>query len=323
MNQTISKKILLIAVVIGLLSLLFFIWKRPGTVNQAPSDPITYTNKVLEANDSNEPKKFSFAVIGDTQGFSASSSSDSFRSAVKNIVNQNVTVVISVGDLVSSCDGDSKCTKKYDDWKSVAQPILNKTFEVQGNHDRTGRDKADKAWQDEFDLPKNGPDGYSELTYSFNIGNSHFVVLDSEKPQEHVVGQDQRDWLDNDLANNKKPNIFVFYHEPAYPVSSKIGSSLDAKSPDRDALWTIFKKYKVTAIFSGHEHINSRKIIDGVLQFVIGNTNAFDHDLPKPGMADYSYQGHHYAIVSVDNQNVTVNIYKTDGTLLNSFAIPR
>jgi len=297
-----------------------------ANVNSAGFEKTSYAgnNNQNSANSNdNSAKPFSFAIIGDSQGFKADDSTDSLKTAVANITQANPDLVMTEGDLISSCDGSDKCAQKYDSWKKVVQPILNKTMEMQGNHDRVGKDAADKIWQNEFDLPTNGPSGYSELVYSFDYSNSHFVVLDSEKPSEHIIGQDQRDWLEKDLAATQKDNIFVFFHEPAYPVSSKIDESLDAKPADRDALWTILKNHRVTAVFSGHEHIMSRKAVDGIYQFVIGNTDAFDHDLPKSGMADYSYKGHHYAIVSVNGKQVTVNGYKTDGTQLNSFVIPQ
>jgi 3',5'-cyclic AMP phosphodiesterase CpdA len=111
----------------------------------------------------------------------------------------------------------------------------------------------------------------------------------------------------------------VFFHEPAYPVSSKIGESLDVNNKDRNNLWNILVRHQVTAVFSGHEHIFSRKNINGVYQFVVGNTQAFNHDAPKPGMAEYSYVGEHFAIVSVDGEKINVKLYSTGGKPINSF----
>jgi len=266
---------------------------------------------------------FSFAVIGDSQGFDANDPKGSLRKAVENVQKANPNLVVVVGDLISSCDGSNSCKSKYDDWKRVMQPIFDKTAEVAGNHDRTGKNAADRIWREEFSLPANGPAGYSELVYSFDLKDSHFVILDSEKSKEHLIDKVQRDWLERDLATNKKENIFVFYHEPAYPASSKIDESLDVEKDDRDALWSIFRKYKVTAVFSGHEHIMSRRSVDGIYQFVVGNTDTFNHDLPGPGMAEYSYRGHHYALVIVKGKEVTVNVYAINGNLLNSFTLPR
>ena len=297
-----------------------------NTNTNTANNNIKYTKTAIQNNNNQAAQPttaFTFAVIGDSQQFDASNPNGDFQKAVNNISKANVDSVVIVGDLVSSCKGDNECTAKYDSWKKIMQPLLAKTKMAQGNHDRSGGDKADSIWQKEFELPTNGPSGYSELTYSYDVGNSHFVILDSEKPQENIVNQTQRDWLEQDLSSTSKENIFVFYHEPAYPVSSKIGESLDAKKTDRDALWQIFKKHNVTAVFNGHEHIISRKSIDGIYQFVFGNTDTFDHDSPKPGIAEYAYRGHAYGIVSVKDKEVTVKVYTTDGALLDTFTIPR
>lgn len=282
----------------------------------------TNTNVNTVVSDNSLSNSFSFAVIGDSQGFEKDNPKGSLQKAINNISSANVDLAFTVGDLISSCD-DSDCPTKFEDWKKVVSPIYAKTKEVQGNHDRSERESSDKIWQDAFDLPTNGPDGYAELVYSFDFQNSHFVVLSSAKPEEHLINKIQRNWLEKDLTANTKENTFVFFHEPAYPVSSKINESLDVNKNDRDALWTLFKSHNVTAVFSGHEHIMSRRNIDGMYQFVVGNTESFDHDAPKPGVAEYAYRGHHYAIVSVKGTGVTVNVYKVDGSLLNSFAIPK
>lgn len=315
MNKT-AKTVLFLILIAVLGYGGFAVWKN-HQVKDSHASP--EPNVRLASN--NDQTAFSFAVLGDTQGFDPNNKKGALQVAVSNIAKANPNIVMTVGDLISSCDGGNACISKYNSWKQIMQPVLDKTMEVQGNHDRTGKDAADKVWQDEFSLPTNGPAGYSELVYSFDFGNSHFVVLDSEKPQEHFISKDQQNWLEQDLSANKKSNVFVFFHEPAYPVSSKTDESLDAHKAERDALWSIFKKHNVTAVFSGHEHIMSRKNIDGIYQFVVGNANAFNHDLPKQGVAEYAYQGHHYAMVMVNGNSVTVNVYKVDGALLNSFTI--
>lgn len=271
---------------------------------------------------------FSFAIIGDTQRFNLDIDGN-FQKAIVSIKKINPDLAFSVGDLVSSCDGGSSCEKKYEDWKNIMSPILSKTYEVMGNHDRTGGDKADAVWQKEFNLPTNGPSGFSELTYSFDSGNSHFVVLNSEKPKGNVINDVQRNWLEHDLAVNTKENTFVFFHEPAFPVSSKIDESLDNKPEDRDALWQIFDKYDITAVFNGHEHIVSRRKINPsvmpgvrniIYQFVFGNTNSFDHDLPAAGIAEYANRGQgRFGIVKVKGKEITVEVHAPDGSILDSF----
>lgn len=268
----------------------------------------------------NEEASFSFAVLGDTQYFQPVANGG-FASAVRQIESKNPELVFSAGDLVSSCDKD--CESKLGQWKSQLRSLAAKTYPAMGNHDRTGEKKSDEAWKKVFNLPANGPASFIETAYFFDLQNSHFVVLNSENPEEHIINGEQRSWLETDLSKNKKENVFVFFHEPAYPVSSKIGESLDVNPSERDALWNILKKHNVTAVFSGHEHIHSRRNIGGIYQFVIGNTDSFDHEAPKKGVAEYYYVGKHFAMVNVKGKEITVEIYSIKGSVLNSFTFSK
>ena len=196
--------------------------------------------------------------------------------------------------------------------------MLAKTYEVMGNHDRTGHSAADAVWQKEFNLPTNGPDGYSELVYSFDYANSHFVVLNSEKPDQGIVNDVQRAWLEKDLAANKKENVFVFFHEPAFQVSQNVNDALDAHPSERDALWNILKKYNVKYVFNGHAHLFSEKKIGNIYQIVEGDTDSTDDDFPLAGYADFAYKGKAYTIMQVDGTKVKLNLFSVDGNLIKS-----
>lgn len=262
-----------------------------------------------------EPKKFKFAVLGDTQNFKSKDEDGDFQLAVDLIKKEkNVDFIVTVGDMLSSCDGGSECKEKIKKWKKVlGKDLLEKTFITIGNHDRSGDGKADRRWQKDFEMPKNGPEGFEELVYSFDFGNSHFIVLNSQKPKDHVINESQRRWLVDDLVKNQRPNVFVFVHEPAFPISGNKDDSLDAKPEERDALWEILARHKVTAVFSGHEHLHSRRIIDGVHQFIVGNTDANGHKEPskkkqKKYGVDYVFDDNSFVFVNVDDQKITVEV---------------
>lgn len=266
--------------------------------------------------------KFSFAILGDTQYFKPGTNGG-FQRAAKNIKKLNPELIFAVGDLISSCDGKSECDGKLDEWKKILGDFVPRTYVMMGNHDRVGEEKADEAYRRHFNLPTNGPSGFSELTYSFDHENSHFVVLSSDKPEENLINEEQRNWLEQDLSRNKLENIFVFFHEPAYPTNSKIGESLDANPKDRDALWEILTRHKVKAVFSGHEQIQSRRSINGVYQFVFGNTDSSNHEAPKPGTTEYYYIGQAFGLVEINGDSITVKTYSVDGKLLNSFNLKK
>lgn len=285
----------------------------------------------LEVQEASEPEaenrqeesvKFSFAVLGDTQYFKPGIYGD-YQKAASSIKKINPDLVFSLGDLVSSCDKEKECEEKINSWKNVLGNLSSKTYVMMGNHDRTGKEKSDNAWRKAFNFPNNGPDGFSELTYSFDFQNSHFVILSSDKPEENKINSVQRTWLEQDLQKNTKENTFVFFHEPAYPVNSKIGESLDKNSDDRDALWSIFIKYRVTAVFSGHEHIQARSKVEGIYQFIFGNTDSFDHETPKVGTAEYFHIGKGFGMVEINGKEITVKTCGVEGNILDTFALQK
>ena len=286
---------------------------------EASTPPSPFTNNVPGSSVSGDGASFSFAIFGDTKEFSANDPTGNLEKAVAQIKGMDLKAVFVMGDLIKSCDGGSDCEKKFSDWKSVMAPVFSKTYEVVGNHDRTGGDKADAVWQKAFSLPQNGPDGYKDMVYSFDIGNSHFAVLDSEKPHTTIINSVQRDWLDKDLTASKKEHKFVLYHEPAFQVAQAAEDGLDAHPTERDALWNIIKKDKVDAVFNGHAHIYARKKIDNVEQIVVGDTDSTNDDTVQPGLSDFGYKGKSYAIVTVTGKNINFKLFTVDGKQMDSF----
>lgn len=292
-----------------------------SSLNNPPQENLTPVSGGATGNTAPEASAtaFSFAVIGDTKVFSADKPNGNLQKAVSSVSKDNVNFSFVMGDLIHSCDGGSKCEASFAEWKNVMKPILDKTYEVMGNHDRTGGSSADAVWQKEFNLPTNGPSGFSELTYSFDYSNSHFVVLDTEKPKGQIIDSTQRDWLEKDLTANKKENVFVFYHEPAFQTAQNKDDSLDANPKERDALWAILVKHNVTAVFNGHEHIFSRKKVGSIYQFVVGDTDSTDDDFPQKNLIDYGYKGKSFVAVSIDGKKINMKLYTVDGNLINSF----
>lgn len=260
---------------------------------------------------------FSFAVLGDTQKFQGEKSGlgRSIRSLQKY---HGVDFLVSMGDM---CSG-KKCEKKLRRWKKIVDRLNVPVYPVMGNHDLVSLD----FWNSLFNPPANGPSDFLGICYSFDFENSHFVVLSSSYPAWHVIGASQRTWLEEDLSTTEKENVFVFFHAPAFPVDGKIKNSLDSYAGERDSFWQILDNHNVTATFSGHEHLFSRKIIDSsvfpgaqnrIYQIVEGNTDAYSHSNPVVGVDYYSRQKS-YLVVDVDGTEIALNLYKTGGRLLDS-----
>jgi len=298
---------------------------------EAPPSNVANPAPSPQADAGASANNFTFAILGDSRHF-GNSPSGGMQLAVGLIEKQNVSFTISEGDVIDGCDGGNKCLGKYTNWKNILGPLMAKTYAVNGNHDcTTTEDEA--VWRKVFNFPTNGPANHSKLTYFWNVGNSHFVVLDTENPSAHKVDPEQLQWLDQDLTASKAENNFVFYHEPAFPSSIEVKDALDAKSDERDALWKILDKHNVTAVFNGHEHFYARWKIDSsvfpgaknqIEQFVVGDTDVNDPDTPKAGQYDFAYAtGKSFAIVNVNGKNITLKEYAVDGKLVDTFSFSK
>lgn len=115
----------------------------------------------------------------------------------------------------------------------------------------------------------NGPTGCVETTYAWDYGNSHCIMLNEYWNGGTAAGSDVASdgdivsqlyaWLAADLAATTKPIIFVFGHEPAYPLYRHIGDSLDAHVANRDAFWNLLESdTRVKAYICGHTHYYSK-----------------------------------------------------------------
>ena len=118
---------------------------------------------------------------------------------------QPAFVMIS-GDLVN--DGDDQ--EEWDAFFAAGGEILErlKLYPAMGNHDNT------ELFKTIFDLPENGPEGKERAFYSFDYGDAHFTVMDS-----NIMGaanQEDIQWLKKDLSETDKKYKIVMFHHPAY-----------------------------------------------------------------------------------------------------------
>jgi len=138
---------------------------------------------------------------------------------------------------------------------------------------------------DVINAPSLASDGLAtdqkQLSYSFDVGASHFVVINTDP-----VGNDSHaptNWLEADLSaavGRGTKRIFVFGHKPAFyymysgATPTDATSSLDgdpANVPAAQAFWNVIAKYKAT-YFCGHEHIYK---IDKFFSFDGNNNSAY------------------------------------------------
>ncbi|MCC6849768.1 MAG: metallophosphoesterase [Deltaproteobacteria bacterium] len=142
-----------------------------------------------------------------------------------------------------------------------------------GNHDLNNVGASNWASSVEIKmhaLPRNAPAGQEERYFSFDDGNAHFVVLDSNPPG---VNATQTAWLASDLASTTRKWKFVFLHHTPYSCATgfaSIGSDHNVR-----ATWgPIFEQYGVDIVFLGHDHSYERS--QAVDDYVVGGGSGAD-----------------------------------------------
>jgi 3',5'-cyclic AMP phosphodiesterase CpdA len=247
--------------------------------------------------------RFAFIVMGDNR-----SGDDIYRKIVALAVERKPDFVVNTGDVIATPGNKGEWTRFW----AMSRPITVPYFLTVGNHDANPRLwYSENTFKEQVDLPGN------ELYYSFNAGNSLFVVLDSyQDDQERRITGKQLTWLESILLNSDKVHKFVFLHHPLYTDPEKgshAGDCLDEYPKDRDRLEALFVKAKVDAVFAGHEHIYQRKTIDGVAHIITGGGGA-----PLVGSEE---EGgfHHFVKVTVDGGRVIGEVVDVNGKIRDRF----
>ena len=140
------------------------------------------------------------------------------------------------------------------------------TWSTQGNHDYSAR-----AYYPVFSFPTRGESGGipsgTEYYYSFDHGNVHFIVLNSEV-KDNSFRASMVSWLRQDLAANNKDWTVALWHHPPYSKgqhdSDKESTSEGRVVWMRTNIVPILEAAGVDLVLSGHSHSYERsKFLSG------------------------------------------------------------
>jgi len=182
--------------------------------------------------------------------------------------NRGVSLVLCGGDQIHGHTGARQVTlpTAYQNWRTAMAPILNIAYPVRGNHETYGEISTPYYpyyWDTCIakvltQIPQNGPDGEKGMTYSFANQNALFVGVD-----QFVPGNDNRvnqPWLDQQLAANILPHVFVYGHLPAVAVNYDL-SSMAYYPLHRDAFWESLGDGGCRVYLTGHSHLYNRATV--------------------------------------------------------------
>ena len=199
--------------------------------------------------------------------------------------NPRTALYISMGDLVDNGEQDYQ----WRTWLNSIRP-LSATVPLAttlGNHEMYTLDwkmREPYAYLNYFAVPPNGNEIFNRRYYSFDFGDVHYVVLDTQLYESnHEDNHDthhpdlydvQVQWLRQDLAaNTKKWTVVLMHRDPFQYAIDRPGASRDVGFNEEGVLFMpIFDEFNVDLVLSAHLHSYRNR----------GHVRNFDRDASGP-----------------------------------------
>lgn len=220
--------------------------------------------------------------------------------------------VVQTGDMVA----DGHDNSLWPEFFSIEKELLRQTafFPALGNHERNSRNF--------YDMFRN-----EAPYYSFNWGNSHFLVLNSDiaNAEEGITARDQfwavqRQWIEDDLQNRQDADYrFVVAHHPPFTAVAR----RQGDNPHMTALTSLLEKYHVSAGLFGHDHNYQHYLKNGIHYVTTGGGGAplYDVDTPPAGITQKVASIENFVTISVNRTTAHVTATAIDGKTLDEFDI--
>lgn len=201
---------------------------------------------------------------------------------VKHLGDQQMNAWILLGDNAYNDGTDAEFQAKF--FNIYKDDLLKKypLFTSPGNHDYHDADfTADHAqnthqtaYYQNFSMPLYGEAGgipsHNQAFYSFDIGNIHFISLDSYGKEENKyflydVAGPQVQWVKKDLAANKNKGwVVAFWHHPPYSMGSHNSDTESQLVRIRENFISVLEDAGVDLVLCGHSHGYERsKLMQG------------------------------------------------------------
>ncbi|TWF35800.1 purple acid phosphatase-like protein [Chitinophaga polysaccharea] len=255
--------------------------------------------EVLQGNTDNsfvtlpEPGKaglYRIAALGDC-GDNSINQRQVKEQLVKYLGNNHLDAWILLGDNAYPDGTDAEYQTKF--FNVYKDDLLKKypLFPAPGNHDYHDTDLSAKYAQEthqttyyqNFTMPSEGESGgipsHSSSFYSFDIGNIHFLSLDSYGKEDSAyrlydtLGPQVR-WIKEDLAANKnKAWVVAYWHHPPYTMGSHNSDEEDELIHIRQNFIQVLERNGVDLVLNGHSHDYERSRL---IQGHYGMANTFD-----------------------------------------------
>jgi hypothetical protein len=283
----------------------------------------------------NKASSYKFLVFGDSQSVNYGTWRTTLHQAYQ--ANPAAAFFINMGDLV---DAGQDYGEWYG-WFNASQGVLENIpcMPLVGNHEAYapgGRFARPTLFTDQFKLPMNGPEGLKGQVYSFDYGDVHFIMLDTQMGEEERFIPDmlekQKIWLEEDLAATKKKWKLIFVHRALYNNKTTGNSSI------RAAFAPIIDRYHADVVFTAHDHVYARTYplyggraaaspAQGTIYVATGRSGTKTYpDSTAQAWNDFFYnplEEPNYLAVEVQGNLLTVKAFRQSGALIDAWSIEK
>lgn len=227
---------------------------------------------------------FTVAIVGDRTG---GAQEGVFEQVLDEVSFINPDLIITVGDHIEGYLPDSARIESQ--WDYVVELMDRTGIEYHltpGNHD-IWDEQSRRIYVSRFGRPDT----------AFDYLGSLFIIMDVST--DYGVGSlpvERIEWLERTLrGSDRYSNVFVFYHKPFWCEDLSMGRS--------NRFHDLFKRYGVTAVFTGHYHRYFHAEIDSIEYFGVSSSGG---SLPPGGRVKGCFYAYLLAKVTADSLDVRV-----------------
>lgn len=268
------------------------------------SMPVVFT-QLLDALDARGP--FAFAVaLGDNVQLLSESTAPQAVTDLSKAVSRFVK-----GLGFTSTKDDTTLRDRYLGYLEAVGAFARQTpfYALVGNHDKPTCPECLDAFRRYLVLPAQN----DQTFYSFDYGNAHFVMTNTEQENGTVIrrmSDQQWQWLENDLAANKQPITLVFVHNQVMhpPADNPKYSPAEAQK-----LQQLFLRSHVNAVFQADSHFYDFIEQDGIAYITTGGAGSPLYEQPY----NAAWSQHHALVVSVQAKTIIVEAILPNGQILD------
>ena len=255
---------------------------------------------------------------------------------VKYLEDKPMDAWILLGDNAYSSGTDPEFQQNF--FNIYKDDLLKKypLFPAPGNHDykdfyqynATAQSTHNIAYYQNFSMPAHGeaggvPSG-TQAFYSYDIGNIHFLSLDSygkedNETQMYDTSGAQAQWIKKDLEafrNTKRGWVVAYWHHPPYSMGSHNSDDDEELTAIRENFIRILERNGVDLILCGHSHTYERSRLMNGHYGLEASFNPSVHNLsPSSGLYDGSINSCPYIKDPVTNRGTVYVVSGTAGAL--------